>query len=144
MESNVVQLTLLPESNRLSHLQASRLSETEQEIVIQLALEALRSRFLPGARIDQPDRVRDYLQLQFAEREHEVFALLLLNQRHRVLDLVELFRGTIDGCSVHPREVVKLTLQRNAAAVILVHNHPSGAPRSAYVKRNFGCSANRS
>ncbi len=58
--------------------------------------------------------------------EHEVFAVLLLDTRHRLIEYVELFRGTIDGASVHPREVVKLALARNAAAIILAHPHPSG------------------
>jgi DNA repair protein RadC len=55
-----------------------------------------------------------------------VFAVLLLDTRHRLIEYVELFRGTIDGASVHPREVVKLALARNAAAIILAHPHPSG------------------
>jgi DNA repair protein RadC len=58
--------------------------------------------------------------------EHEIFAVLFLDNRHRLIECVELFRGTIDGASVHPREVVKEALSRNAAAVIFAHNHPSG------------------
>ena len=73
-----------------------------------------------------PRATRDYLRLQLAPRDHEVFAILFLDNRHRVIEFVPLFRGTIDGASVHPREVVKEALSRNAAAVILAHNHPSG------------------
>ena len=58
--------------------------------------------------------------------EHEVFCCLYLDKRHRLIQFQELFRGTIDGASVHPREIVKLALQRNSAAVIIAHNHPSG------------------
>jgi DNA repair protein RadC len=58
--------------------------------------------------------------------EHEVFCCLYLDKRHRLIHFEELFRGTIDGASVHPREIVKLALQRNAAAIIIAHNHPSG------------------
>jgi DNA repair protein RadC len=58
--------------------------------------------------------------------EHEVFCCLYLDKRHRLIQFEELFRGTIDGASVHPREIVKLALQRNSAAVIIAHNHPSG------------------
>jgi len=58
-------------------------------------------------------------------RECEYFCLALLDARHRLIEFVELFRGTIDGASVHPREVVKLALVRNAAAVVIVHNHPT-------------------
>jgi DNA repair protein RadC len=61
-----------------------------------------------------------------AGHDHEIFAVLFLNNRHQVLSYQELFRGTIDGTSVYPREVVKEALTKNAAAVILVHNHPSG------------------
>jgi DNA repair protein RadC len=70
--------------------------------------------------------VRDYLRVAFAILEHEVFALILVDNRHRLLAQIDLFRGTIDGAAVHPREVVKEALRYNAAAVILVHNHPSG------------------
>ncbi len=59
---------------------------------------------------------------------HEVFAVLLLDSKHRVISFEELFRGTIDAAGVYPREVVKTVLAHNAAAVILVHNHPSGDP----------------
>jgi DNA repair protein RadC len=70
-----------------------------------------------------------YLRLQLASRPYEIFAVLLLDNRHRLIRYVELFRGTIDGASVHPREVVREVMQANAAAVILVHNHPSGVVR---------------
>jgi DNA repair protein RadC len=60
--------------------------------------------------------------------EHEVFAAIHLDNRHGVLDYEELFRGTVDGASVHPREIVKSALRHNAAALILAHNHPSGLP----------------
>lgn len=73
-----------------------------------------------------PRLVRDYLTVALSAREHEVFCVLLLDNRHRLIEFVEMFRGTIDGASVHPREVVKLALEHNAAAVALVHNHPSG------------------
>jgi DNA repair protein RadC len=58
--------------------------------------------------------------------DYEVFGLILLDKTHRVIECVDLFRGTIDGASVHPREIVKLALQKSAAACIVYHNHPSG------------------
>ena len=67
----------------------------------------------------------------------EVFACLYLDNRHRVLHFEELFRGTIDGASVHPREVVKAALHRNAAAVILAHNHPSGVAEPSAADRQI-------
>lgn len=75
---------------------------------------------------ESPNQVRDFLKLNLAAREREVFACLYLDNRHRMIAFEELFFGTIDGASVHPREVVKSALAHNAAAIILAHNHPSG------------------
>jgi DNA repair protein RadC len=86
----------------------------------------LSRRIRQGATLESPQATRDYLALRLGEREHEVFCLIHLDIRHRVIDWQELFRGTIDGASVFPREVVKEALSRNSAACILVHNHPSG------------------
>jgi DNA repair protein RadC len=127
--STVVQLNLLPDSsNRLSHLKASGLSQDEQAHLIRLALEALSLRYHPGALIDQPDKMRDYLRLRLSGLEHEIFAVAFLDNRHRIIRFEEVFRGTIDGCSVHPRVIVQMALKLNAAAVILAHNHPSSVP----------------
>ena len=76
--------------------------------------------------LDTSNKVGTYLQCQIGHYQREVFCVLLLDNQHRLLELVELFQGTIDSASVHPREVVKLALTKNAAAVILAHNHPSG------------------
>ena len=73
-----------------------------------------------------PDDVERFLQLQLSGREQEVFGALFLDTRHRMINFEQLFYGTIDGASVHPREVVKAALKCNAAAVIFAHNHPSG------------------
>lgn len=73
-----------------------------------------------------PKVVREYLSLKMRDYEHEMFACLFLNNQHQIIEFEELFRGTIDKAAVHPREVVKRALHHNAAAVILVHNHPSG------------------
>ena len=70
--------------------------------------------------------VRKLLRLRFSEREHEVFVVLFLDNRHRLIEIEEMFRGTIDGAQVHVREVVKAALRHNAAAVVFCHNHPSG------------------
>jgi DNA repair protein RadC len=76
---------------------------------------------------DAPAKVREYLRLQLAERGHEVFAVLFLDAQNRLVALEEMFRGTLTQSSVYPREVVKRALELHAAAVILAHNHPSGA-----------------
>ncbi len=83
--------------------------------------------------LTDPERSARYLKSRLAAYPYEVFACLFLDNRHRVIAFEELFRGTIDGASVHPREVVRRCLAHNAAAVILAHNHPSGVaePSSA-------------
>ena len=96
------------------------------EDILKMAKSILRKRHRRGSVLSSPKASRDYFQIHLATYEHEVFGVLFLDNRHRVIAFEELFRGTIDGASVHPREVVKTALQYNAAAVILVHNHPSG------------------
>ncbi len=79
-----------------------------------------------GEAIRSPADTETFLLARLRDRPHEVFCCLYLDNRHRVLCFEELFRGTIDGTSVYPREVVKQALAVNAAAIILAHNHPSG------------------
>ena len=74
----------------------------------------------------KPKQVEDYLAVQMKDYQREVFSVLLLDTRHQLLGYHEIFHGTIDTTSVHPREVVRLALQKNAAAIIVAHNHPSG------------------
>jgi DNA repair protein RadC len=87
-----------------------------------LATQAIGMR----AALANPRATRDFLSQQLQWRESEAFAAVWLDNRHRVVAFDVLFTGTIDGASVHPREVVKRCLAHNAAAVILAHNHPSG------------------
>lgn len=98
--------------------------------VLQAVLETgrrhLEQQLERGEVFSSPEAVRQYLVAQLRDYHHEVFACLFLDNRHRVIRFEEMFRGTIDGASVHPREVVKQALQYNAAAVIFAHNHPSG------------------
>jgi DNA repair protein RadC len=96
------------------------------EVVIAEALRILSRQMLHTDVLSNPRVTRQYLAMRFAGLEHEVFACLYLNNRNRVVACEELFRGTIDGASVHPREVVKRALLHNAAAVVFAHNHPSG------------------
>jgi DNA repair protein RadC len=70
--------------------------------------------------------VKEFLTLRLSDLQHEIFGVMLLTTRHTLIDFVELFRGTLDGASVHPRELVKLALAKNAAAIIITHSHPSG------------------
>ena len=115
----------MPTNLYTSHTDRVTRPATEAEI-LDAARAMLARRVRRGRALSNPRHTREYLQLELAPREHEVFAILFLDNRHRVIEFVPLFRGTIDGASVHPREVVKEALSRNAAAVILAHNHPSG------------------
>lgn len=100
--------------------------KTDEEIV-NAALEVLRAKLRrPGVALTSPAAVRDYLRLNLAVLEHEVFWCAFLDAQHRVIALEEMFRGTLTHTSVHPREVVKAALAHNAAACIFAHPHPSG------------------
>ncbi len=104
------------------------LSQQDRETVAK-AIHCLEAAYIvKGIAITSPTECRDYLKLKLYGLPYELFACLLLDNRHRVIRYTELFRGTIDGASVHPREVVRLVLEHNAAAVIFAHNHPSGTP----------------
>jgi DNA repair protein RadC len=92
----------------------------------ELSRRQLSESMRAGPLLASPKATRDFLMARLRDLEHEVFCCLYLDKRHRLIQFEELFRGTIDGASVHPREIVKLALQRNSAAVIVAHNHPSG------------------
>jgi DNA repair protein RadC len=94
------------------------------EVVIDTALKLLAQRVVKGSLMSSPNAVKNYLRLRFADLQYEVFCVLFLDKRHRLIACEELFRGTIDGAGVHAREVVKTALRYNAAAVVLSHNHP--------------------
>lgn len=94
-------------------------------VVVEAAKRHLGRRIRRGVKLASPKLVRDFLSVTLGDRDCEYFCIILLDCHHRFLRFVELFRGTIDGASVHPREVVKVVLQAQAAAVVLVHNHPS-------------------
>lgn len=94
--------------------------------IVTMARTLLKRRFARGTAITSPEQTKEFLTLHLGPLQHEVFACLFLDSRHRVIAYRELFRGTIDGASVHPREVVREAMRTNAAAVIFAHNHPSG------------------
>ena len=90
-----------------------------------------------GDVLTSPEATRAYLSAQLRGYSYEVFACLFLDNQHRVIQFEELFRGTIDGASVYPREVAKKALIQNAAAVIFAHNHPSGINEPSQADRNI-------
>ena len=93
-----------------------------RELVQRWMLEDMRQQPV----LANPRSAREYLAVHYAGQEREVFGVMFLDNRHRLIAVEEMFLGTVDGASVHPREVVKRALKLNAAAVILAHNHPSG------------------
>lgn len=90
-----------------------------------------------GEKFTSPQATKDYLQMKLAGLEHEVFAVLFLDNQHRLIAYREMFRGTLDSASVHPREVVKEALALNAGAIIMAHNHPSGHPEPSAADRQI-------
>ncbi len=96
------------------------------QAVLEMARRHLAESLTREDALTSPEAARRFVQAQLRDREHEVFACLMLDNRHRVIAFRELFQGGIDGASVYPRVVVKQALADNAAAVILAHNHPSG------------------
>jgi DNA repair protein RadC len=99
------------------------------EEVIAGAQAILANGFRRRTSLTSPRVAREYLAVKYSLAEHELFIVLLLDNRHRLIDAIEMFRGTIDGASVHPREVVKTALAKNAAAVILAHFVPGNIMR---------------
>ncbi len=92
----------------------------------ELARRALTEEMTERDNFSSPAKVRDWLRLKLANNQHEVFMALWLDAQNRLLQADQLFTGTLTQTSVYPREIVKTALARNAAAVILAHNHPSG------------------
>ena len=112
--------------DRFSGLKPSGLNEREKQTVVALATKVLALKFRAGRVLSSPGDTRTYLRLKLAEYRNEVFGSVYLSNRHRIIAIRELFQGTIDGASVHPRVVVQQALEVNAAAIVLFHNHPSG------------------
>jgi len=112
--------------DRFADLKPGTLNDAEKCSLLALAMKVLSVRHYRGRTLRSPGDTQAYLRLRLADKQAELFGCLYLDNRHRVLELRELFQGTIDGTSVYPRVVVQQALQVNAAAVILFHNHPSG------------------
>lgn len=109
-----------------SHLGLGSAKFAQLQAVLEMARRHLAEQLKKEGALTSPELTRQYLQAKLRDLDYEVFACLLLDNQHRVLKYTELFRGTIDGAAVYPREVVKMALSQGAAAIILVHNHPSG------------------
>jgi DNA repair protein RadC len=107
-------------------IKPAQLSPQEQESLIALALVLLQDRHRPGDLLESPAQTRSFLRLRLANHTAEAFGCVFLDSAHRVLEVKELFHGTIDGAAVYPRVVVQQALALNAAAILFYHNHPSG------------------
>ena len=92
----------------------------------ELLLRDLQARMQSRPVMDSPQVLREWLRLYCAGLEHEVFIVVYLDAHHQVIEAAQLFRGTLTQTAIYPREVVKGALARNAAAVAMAHNHPSG------------------
>ena len=118
--------------DRFTGLTPSDLNEAEKQSAVTLAMKVLAIKHRAGRSLSNPEETRNYLRLRLADYQNEVFGSVFLDSRHRILALRELFQGTIDGASIHPRVVVQQTLTMNAAALVLFHNHPSGVAEPSH------------
>ncbi len=111
---------------------AADLNPADQDAVIALALSILRRRHRRGRLIANVADTQAYLRLKLKDHKGEVFGALFLDTRHRLIELVELFQGSVDQSAVYPRVVAQRALELNAAAVIFFHNHPSGVAEPSH------------
>ncbi len=105
------------------------------QAVLEMSRRALSEVMRAGDALNSPGAVRDWLRLKLSGLPHEVFLAVFLDAQNRVIEAEELFRGTLTQTSVYPREIVKRALARNAAGVILAHNHPSGVAEPSQADR---------
>lgn len=129
---------LLSEANGLANLLAMSPAQRQQlygvgtarcmklQVIMELAKRSMATSLQRKEGFSNPQMVRDYLTCQLSHQQREVFAILLLDSQNRLRHYEEVFFGTINAAPVYPREIVKLVLEKNAASIILAHNHPSG------------------
>lgn len=107
------------------------------QAVLELSRRHLKETLQRGETLQNPRATQNYLSARLRDLPYEVFACLFLDNQHRVIEFEILFQGTINGASVHPREVVRKTLSHNAAALIFAHNHPSGIAEPSAADRHI-------
>ena len=110
--------------DRLAGLKPSDLNDVEKQSAVTLAMKVLAIKHRAGRPLSNPEVTRNYLRLRLADYQNEVFGSVFLDNRHRIIAVRELFQGTIDGASIHPRVVVQQALSMNAGALVLFHNIP--------------------
>ena len=127
--SEIGGLSLLLSADEKSFCQAKGLGQAkyvQMQAVVEMSRRYLNEKMIRGDAMSNVSDVKNYLKSRLQNYPFEVFACLFLDNKHRVIEYEELFRGTIDAASVHPREVIRRVLHHNAAAIVLAHNHPSG------------------
>lgn len=107
------------------------------QAIFEVARRVLVEEMKRGDLLSSPKAVRDYLRLYFQQHQREAFVAIFLDTQNRVVALEELFAGTLQQTSVHPREIVKRALSLNAAAVVFAHNHPSGIAEPSSADRHL-------
>lgn len=112
--------------DRFRSMIPASLSHAEKSAVVALALKVLSGRFRRGRRLNAPQDIQQFLRLKLSGRRNEVFGVIYLDTRNRLIRMEELFHGTIDGAAIYTRVVLQKALDNNAAGVLLYHNHPSG------------------
>lgn len=105
--------------------------------LIETAKQLVSENFHRPTSIHNPTAVRDFLILELAQEEREIFGVIFVDSQHRLLRFEKMFQGSLSSTTVHPREVVKRSLELNAAAVILAHNHPSGLAEPSAADRQL-------
>lgn len=105
--------------------------------ILEMAKRHFESGLSKGDAFTKPEQIANYLYLHIGHSHKEIFAVMLLNQKHQLIELVNLFMGTVNQASVHPREVVKVVMEKNSSAVVLAHNHPSGDPTPSQADINI-------
>ncbi len=118
--------------DRFTGLKPSALNDVEKQTLVILATKLLAIKHRAGRLLNSPEETRNFLRLRLADYRNEVFGCLFLDNRLRIIAVRELFQGTIDGASVHPRVVVQQALEANAAAMVFFHNHPSGVAEPSH------------
>jgi DNA repair protein RadC len=112
--------------------------EAPESTVLCTARHLVRAHFRAGAPVfNDWTSVHDFLTLQLAQCRHEIFAMILLDVHHRLIEYVELFRGSVDASQIYPRVIIECVLSRHATAVVLVHNHPTGQTQPSEMDRNM-------
>ena len=115
-----------------------KVGKSDEDSIIAQAMSILEERMKKtDITLGSPEAVRQYLKLKLGTKENEVFCVLYLNTQHQLISMEEVFQGTIDSCSVHPRVVVQEALRVNAGAIMLAHNHPSGISEPSAADRHI-------